>query len=45
MGASPLSENEINTFISILPKSTRTDDDGKEFEVVAYEDYVAMVAR
>lgn len=45
MGTSPLSETEINAMMNLLPKSTRTDEDDKEFEVVTYEDYVALVSR
>lgn len=44
-GAAPMKESEFSAFLSVLPRSKKVDEDGKEFEVVMYEGYVAMVGR
>jgi hypothetical protein len=45
VGDAPLADGELDAMLAALPRAKRTDEDGNEFEVVAYEDYVAMVAR
>ncbi len=40
-----MGEPEVNAMLAAMPKGKREDEDGNSFDVVMYEDYVAMVAR
>ncbi len=40
-----MSEAEAAVFLAAIPRGRREDDEGKEYEVLLYEDYVAMMGR